>query len=84
MFGPLEGSGLMEAALMAMAAALVVFVGWNCLIDIRRPRGLWIDRAADAITQRLGRRLSKGERCKLRGLVRGLIADTAGLPADSR
>ena len=65
MFTPLEPSGLMIAAAMVMAACLAFFVAWNCMIDMLRPPWALVDRAALAITQRLGTGLSPAEQERL-------------------
>jgi hypothetical protein len=68
-----EGAGLIAGALVVMAASLAGFVAWNAVMDMLRPPWAWADRAALAITQRLGSRLTREEQVRLYGLVHRLI-----------
>jgi hypothetical protein len=77
MLNQFEVSGPIAVSVVAMAISLAVFVAWNCAIDMRRPPGKWIDRAAQEIAQILGRRLPDQERVRLYDLLRRLIAGAA-------
>jgi hypothetical protein len=73
-----EGAGLIAVALVVMAASLAGFVAWNCIIDMLRPPWGCADRAARAITQRLGSRLSREERGRLYALIYRHITAAGG------